>query len=234
MATNAISLNGTSQYARVDNYLDIDNLVDGTGTMELWFNQDASSPSYSTFVFSNAFLLWLETEAAVGSTGVNFGYQYSTTSASGYKDTGLWTNGNWVHIAGVFSNGQQTKVYINGSEISYTSQNTPSGTPTSYDGKYIQIGLGDSFLLGKVGGFFRLWKDVRTGTEINDNKSLNLKAASEDNLIINIKFLEGSGTYSSNEASAGNDLDFYNTPSWTDGPTITEKSYPSVISWITA
>jgi len=233
MATNAVYFDGSGDYGLINNFAGIDALTDGTYTCEMWMKQDTSgSPTYATFfTFGNAtWMTYLVTENATSSTGVNFGYKYTSTNADGYKDTGIFTNNVWTHISVVFTNAAATKVYINGTEISYTLQRTPSGTVHTFDGANFclarTLGSTSNDFKGYIGGFVRVWKDVRTVTELNNNKGVHITGDSD--LIINLMFGEGSGTTLDNEATASADLTLTGTSTWGTGPDISGGASTSV------
>jgi len=230
MATNAVDLDGTSQYGTVANYAALNGLG-GTVTVEGWFEMDTSVGTYP-----HAFMLMESTnwvfyfEGENSNTGCNFGWNYSGTNADGYKDTGIFVNGTFVHMAVVWSNGAAGKVYKNGTEISYTLQNTPSGTAVdSASPDAFWLGAWDSGFGGNKwkGGVActRIWNVARSQTEISDNKDYYLDPAEETGLIANFNFDEGSGTTVGNDAASSNDMSLVATPSWMTGPTLTAKSY---------
>lgn len=236
MATNAISLNGSTQYGEVSPNSLIDTMIAGTGTAEGWFwNDTTSTEDYmQAFCLANSdasvWAMRLENDQPGGSTGVNFAWDYSTTNANGYTASGVFEASTWVHIAIVCQNGSVTKVYKNGTEISYSLQNTPSGTPTSAASLYCLLGwdrdISSSYWKGYIGGFFRLWGRVRTNEAIRREMYNNLRSAFEDRLLVNLQFKEGSGTTVANESYSDYPMNLINSPSWTSGPDIVDKQYP--------
>ena len=226
---NAIKFDGSSEYAKIDNFAAVDALTDGVGTVEFWVKNTATSVAYSRLTNTENAMSF-STENGTGNEGFNFEYDYSTTAADGYESSSRLPAGVWTHIALVFTLNNPTKVYINGTENSgYDLQNTPSGTPISWDGESFWLGTDSVFgnyFDGSIGGFYRVWKDVRTAGEISANYQTHIVGDSD--LIVNCMFLEGSGTTIDNEATANEDMDLYNTPTWVAGPTITSATPPLI------
>jgi hypothetical protein len=239
--TNAIILDGSTQYGVSNNYAAINALTAGTMTWEAWFNQSASGTPYMGAMnlydgVSNG-VADMETENGTPSTGCNFAWNYSTTSADGYKSSGVFDTATWVHIAVAYTLNDVTHVYKNGTEISYTLQETPAGTPNSPSGMNLYLGAGfldSSSWLGNIGGFFRVWNYTRTQIQINANQALTLKSAQETGLIANFNFTEGSGTTIANEYSSGQIMNLIGSPAWTTGPTTTPQSYGGNIDFSVA
>ena len=231
--TNAITLDGSTQYGSIPNWSDIDNL-DSEGTVEGWFWNDPASTAYSAAFGlgdgSDSYI-GMTTENGVGNTGTNFHSVYSFTNADGYAASGVFTQSTWVHVAMTFRKGRACKIIVNGAEISYNLQNTPVGTPGNLASALFYLGKsqtsgGDPNWKGKVGGFVRVWKKALSITTIAAN--MNTHVLSNPLLIVNLMFQEGSGTTIDNEASAGNDMSLTGSPSWTTGPTIEMPGTPVI------
>jgi hypothetical protein len=137
-----------------------------------------------------------------------------------------------VHVAMVGTQDNVTRIYVNGTEVSsYDLQNTPTGIIKDSTGFNFYVGRNPfqeqwshPTWKGKIGGFIRVWERSLSGAEIDANKNLNLTAAKESNLLINVKFTEGAGTTVSNEATSTHNASLTGSPSWVAGPTITEKT----------
>jgi hypothetical protein len=232
MATNAVALNGSSQYAKILNWAGLDAL--DTFTFEGWFYQDASGGTTyagaSEMGDGTNFYYHLRTENATPSTGCNFSVDYTGTNADGYIGSGIFDTNTWVHVAIVGSENAKTKIYKNGVEASYNLQQTPSGTMGDSTGMDVYVGCRDSVEKFFKGAFacFRLWNVARTATELADNKSLYLDPAYESGLLINCNVDEGSGTTLDNDVTGGNDASLFGSPSWTTGPTLTAKNYANI------
>lgn len=234
MATNAVDLDGSTQYGTVDYYSALGGL-DGTATVEGWFEMDTSvGSSPQAFMLTDGGNWVAYTQGEATNTGINFGWQYSGTNADGYNSSGIFVNGTWVHIAAVYTKDAKTKIYKNGTEISYTLQNTPTGTVVdSASPDKVWHGAWDSSFGGnkwKGGvGCFRIWNTARSQTEISDNKDYYLDPSQETGLILNCNYDEGSGTTVSNDAPSSNDMSLTGSPSWITGPTLSTKSYGAAL-----
>lgn len=227
MATNAIQLNGTTQYGKIDNFSAIDALTDGTLTVEMWVKVDSGSVAYDAifdfYETGGSGGAYVSTENASPSSGVNFGVGYSGDDADGYIANGVFEIDDWVHFAVVYENSQPTRIYRNGDELGYNLQNTPTGTAESWNGLAFWFGRwfdGSDYLTGGYGGFIRIWNTVRTSEQLKQYYRRNILAANHTGLIVNCRFLEGSGAVVDNEATAGEDLDLYNSPTWITGPDV--------------
>jgi len=231
LANNAIQL-GSGKYGKVSTYSALDGLT--SYTVEGWFYLDSGATGrQATYMMGNGtgtdYRSYIEQGETGGITGVNFGHRYSSTSADGNKLTGLFDTNTWTHIAMVAVQTARTKIYKNGTEITYNIQNTPSGTYSNtnscdvYHGAWL-AGFSKGNFPGRV-GCFRMWNVARSGTELADNKDYYLDPTEEIGLILNVNYDEETGTSSDNDVSGGNDMVFTGSPSWVGGPTLTAKSY---------
>lgn len=235
MASNAVRF-ASGKYGKVLNYSALDGLT--SYTVEGWFRlNSAASGRKAGFMFGAGsgtdYRSYLEMGEAASNTGINFGHKYSTTSADGYKDSGVLVNDTWVHVAAVFVQTQVTKIYKDATEITYTLQNTPSGTYSdtnsvdAYLGAWL-AGFSKAEFDGDV-GCFRIWNVARTQTQLSDNKDYYLDPTQETGLILNCNFDEESGTTVDNDVASSNDMLLTGSPSWVTGPTLTAKSYGSTV-----
>jgi hypothetical protein len=232
---SAIQLNGSSQYAYVPNWSDIDAMTDGTCTIETWFWNDPANVAYAPgHGFGNATVncSYISTENGTGSEGVNFGWAYSGTNADGYKASGVFTQSTWVQVTEVFTLNGPTRIYVNGSEITgYGLQNTPSGTPDPVDGYNFYLGRDGSSSAdrwkGRIGGFLRVWNTSRTQAEINANKNYMLDGSKESNLLINVNFAFG---LTNDAVSGSHNLVTSGSPTWVAGPTGLVFAYKQGVS----
>lgn len=227
MANNAIQLNGSTQYGKILNYAALDGLTDFT--IESWYEQAAGGQPYSVAVNISDFAAY-STENGTPSDGVNFGVLYSgSPEADGFTSGGVFTVATKVHIAMVHNaTEKRTRIYKNGVEIGYNLNQIGSGTILSPSGEDVFLGVNSAlagFFTGNIGGFLRIWNTRRTPTQLLANKDYNLDSAKETGLIVNCKFLEGTGATIDNEVAGSNDLILSGSPSWVTGPTITQKYY---------
>jgi len=200
MATNnCLSFNGTNAYVdcgNVSKYQIASNI-----TVEAWvklnstvaiqtvvsrYRHDASSGGY---------------ELRVNDGGLNLTPgKVSFIMGRGWNDwwcvvsTATLSTGVWYHIAATFD-GQYMKMYINGS-LDNTVDLGTTKTATEPTGYGLNIGQSVAGVSTYFNGYIdevRLWNAVRTVTQINDNKSVEL-AGNEANLVLYYKMNEGSGT----------------------------------------
>jgi hypothetical protein len=231
---NAISMDGSTQYGTLSNFAGIANLT-GTETIEGWFYNDSTSGAYAyaAAIYDATYKhAQIQTENGTGNTGTNFGVDYASVSADGYNNSStIFAQNTWVHIALVGTLNDYSKLYLNGTEISYTARNTPSGALASpydhnfYIGAKPSYDTGASNWKGRAGGFVRVWNRALSGAEINSNKNKQLTAANEQGLIINLKFTEGSGTSIANEANGSYNMSLTGAPPWTPGPPTSAATY---------
>ena len=116
----------------------------------------------------------------------------STTSVS--------TDGTWQHWAVTYdASANARKIYLNGTlDKSGSSGGNFVGSGNFYIGKFLANYMTDAVLTD-----FRVWDDVRTQTEIEDNMRTRL-TGSEANLIAYWKLNEGTGT-TANDSAGSND-----------------------------
>ena len=230
MANNAVAVS-SNEYGKILTYSALDSLTDITA--EGWFYAGSSSPyatAFSIATGSATAYLKLSTENGSPSSGVNFGLYYSGTNADGYKSSGVFDASTWVHVAIVGQENQVTKILKNGTEISsYDLQQTPSGSLTY--GTAADMWVGDRYDLARpfIGAFacFRVWNYARSEAETAADLDYYLDPSKESGLVVNCNVNEGSGTVAANDVASSNDCYLYNSPSWTTGPTLSAKSYPT-------
>jgi hypothetical protein len=159
--------------------------ITGALTVEGWVKFDTlpSSGNHSTLV--SKFLDTGDQRSYTTSLKNNSGtYQlraaYSTdgTSQAANEAVVSWTpsTGTWYHVAFVFDvSNSQVLFYVDGTQQGST-QTGPTGTSIYNSTADLRIGAdnsGDQRLDGKIDDV-RIWNTVRTGTEISNNKSVEL------------------------------------------------------------
>ena len=171
------------------------------GTIEFWFNLDNTSTSqafwdcndnewYVSYVANNA--LWCKISNAV--------LQYPSVSA-----------GKWYHAAVTWQRSGASVnyyLYINGSLIDFTMYGDTWFSPNStiYIGSMISS---IHYLNGRMEEF-RIWNDVRTITEIQDNM-FKILSGTEPNLLAYYKFDDMNGTALYDESENSNNGSLINT-----------------------
>lgn len=197
--------------------------ITGDMTLEMWVKLE-SAPSNSTYCLARKYAeggnnrsYMFRYQDTGGTKRFEFRQSTSGTGASTSVITYNYTlsTATWTHLAFAYdASAGEIEVFING-----VSNGTATGVRTSvYDGTApFEIGGnssdGDYFdgLIKDV----RVWNDIRTGTEINDNKSNCDLSVSEAGLVSWWKF-ENDGT---DATSNGNDLTNNNSATFsTDVP----------------
>lgn len=235
MATNAVILDGSTQYGSVANYAALNALTNAS--LECWVNRNDVSSNYAvigSLSKSDGTAHFLEGQRdGSGAAGIYGEFDFATTNAATYKSSGGPANTTWTHVCWTFSVADnKTRIFINGTELtSYNLQQVGVGAQVNSTNfllymAYDPADSGSGKFKGSIGGFIRLWNRILSQTEINANQSLGMISARETGLIANFKFSEGSGTSVANEVSGGNALALQAAPSWGTGPTITAKTYP--------
>lgn len=232
MATNAVAFNGSSQYGKISNISAFDALTNFT--VECWVKNTSSSPAYAPYMTLGANgsgeFFYLSTENGTGHEGFNFSTDYATTNADGYESSARFLQNTWKHAALVHNATlKKSFVLIDGVENhAYDLQQTGVGAlgdPSGFDLFIATWPPIDVLFDGAIGGFLRLWNRALSASEIYYNRNLILTPANESGLVVNCNFAEGSGSTIDNDATAGADIALVGSPSWTTGPTTSNKSY---------
>jgi len=175
----ALDFDGINDYVDLGSPSALVNLGQGSYTIEAWIKTSDSNTrqcivgnwdwSYSAYVlelYSSG-----QPRMYVYNTGYNASTDYDV-------DDGLWH-----HIVGVRDFGNDIKIYLDGEEIySYGSDN--EGSFTVPGNTMIARNPESDWALHFDGNIdeVRIWNDVRTQTEIQDNM-YNELAGNEDNLV---------------------------------------------------
>lgn len=217
---SAMVFDGTNDYVKVS-HSDSQNLT--SWTMEAWFQttdhastnftgsgrilfkaQGSGGNGYSLFVHSN--------KAAMFTNGLN------TPTVTG---TSTVNDGQWHHMAGTYDGATRTlKIYVDG--VLEATTVATSGTPV-IDPNDLLIGAGDDTSGPGISQFFdgmiddvRLWSDVRTAEEIQDNMSTPIEPSNETNLAGYWRLDEKSGTAVEDISGNNNNGVVKNGPVFTD------------------
>ena len=94
---------------------------------------------------------------------------------SDYIPEGNVEDGTWHHLAGTYD-GSNVRIYLDGSEFgtgNAQTGNLNTSNPSPLGIAHRAEGAGDAFFSGQIDDV-RVWNDVRTQTEIDDNKSVEL------------------------------------------------------------
>lgn len=157
----------------------IQDIWDGGGTVEVWIYPHGDGPNnFGRILSKTQWELFIQNELN-GKVHIQFRHLFS-------GDNGIWTTlgrqitvGEWTHIAVTYDADDTTNdptIYINGSSVSIDEANAPSGTRTTDSGSDLLIG-NRAALDRAFDGFLdeaRLWNDIRTTSEIQDNDEADL------------------------------------------------------------
>ena len=186
----AIDLDGTDDYVSAGSGATLDDIWDGGGTVSFWFNMDALPGDAGSY--------GLVSQRNVGAT-TGWHIQLSDVSGAGSRDNvlnlrcsfsttaGIWESADeffttgyatvWTHIAITYNADADTNdpvFYVNGTSISVTEFQTPSGTRSSGAADDLRIGM----RLGGFGGFLDgRMDDVRLFTRLLTAEEVAILAA---------------------------------------------------------
>jgi hypothetical protein len=182
-------------------------------TIEMWVKPDVNSSFYEQHLVSNEWFLVHGYCVFMLEGRIYFRTNQSGVNQLTYSVVDAVTPNVWQHIA-VTRSGSNATIYVDGVDV------------TSVHGTHVDpITSSDNFSLSRYGDVnaynylgemdeVRIWNDVRTQTEIQDNMNVEL-IGSETNLVGYWPLDEMSGSTTSDLSSSGNDLTIYNA-SWTE------------------
>ena len=169
--------------------------ISGDMTIEAWIKPESLGASYQEIVAKSengamSFRFQIDTGAAPCTMTFLASDDGSVTAGhfvASTTDAGQINTGSWVHVAVTFAIATEAIIfYVNGSAVADT--NTGSIGASIFDGTQRPAigcqyagGTPERFFDGKVTDV-RIWNDVRTPTEINDNKAV-LLTGDEANLV---------------------------------------------------
>ena len=121
------------------------------------------------------------------------------TQTAHYRFETAFSLKSWTHVALTYDNSSKTVVgYLDGQSISVTSQNGASSGTMILPTSNVMMGYGPgnygdySLFTGALDNF-RIWNDVRTSSEIDTNKDIELTNVDDVNLIRYYDFNQGVG-----------------------------------------
>lgn len=163
-----LKLDGVDDYAVTDNPSAI-NLADKSFSWELWARRD--SLEHNTLLFQGeeighkGLIIWFYNDETI-----HFSFWGDTIS---YSQTGDWS-GTWTHWAGTYdASTKERKLYLNGNLV---ATNTASANYTGSGNFYIGQDNDSRYFRGGIDEV-RIWGDVRTEQEIQDNYNKRLNGS---------------------------------------------------------
>lgn len=201
---------GGAGYVDLGSGSSLDNLQ--TWTYESWVNiRGINTDDGSTFVAK-----------ATPTTGEKyFGLHYDNTSRlrcmferSGGGSSTFLSNeqlayNKWYHVACAcdYSQSQDCRMYINGTETTYSSSSSFTSAPSNDAAANMYVGArnaGES----AMGGFMdevRVWNTARTAEQIRADMSRSVSPSANSNLVAYLPLNEGTGSSAFDETSNNND-----------------------------
>ncbi len=224
MANKALDFNGTSGLVTVTDAASIQNIFDGGGTVEFWIKVRSDGEADTGRIFSKGMpVLWVASESD-SKVKLAFFYNFS-------GNDGFWTTTSTeidlntpTHGVITYDNSLTTNdpiLYINGSVVALTEDNTPTGTRTSDVGVDLIIGnlQVDTNTFDGIIGEMRFYTRIMGQTEVTANYNggaFRDWPSNLNNLVGWWKFNEGSGSIIRDETNRGN-TGVIAGVSWADG-----------------
>ena len=179
-----LDLDGTNDYVSLPNSI---NMGTSDFTLSIWLKTDDVSSRQHVFQQTGSNDNRVIAINSGGSLTSRLG-----GSGSDHVSGATLSTGSWYHIALVHDNSANTlKWYVNGTEQNTnTSVNVPSNTGTFYLGT--NSNANDKYFNGQIDEV-RIWNDIRTASEIADNKDDEL-VGNESGLVAYYKMSDGTGT----------------------------------------
>ena len=198
----ALDLDGTDDYVLTTDNSNLVDLATSGFTLEAWINA-SSTGLVSILRKTGDFDLYISSNVLYAEVWDDGSTNRRIVTGPAFSSTGTWN-----HLAFTW-NGTAGTFYINGAATAGSNSGLSSIAGVS------DLGIGGSSLFGQ---YFsgqidevRIWDDVRTGVEINDNQFSSL-SGNEGNLVAYYRFDEITGTDLPDLSGNGND------GTWT-GPT---------------
>ena len=224
---NALSFDGVDDYvdAGSDSSLNITNAI----TIEAWVKPVNLTGSHH-FIFKS-----LNYQVRTQDNKLRFVYQSTDNVWHGYEtDADVFALNVWHHIVitHIYENGNSTKLYINGENVSGTWYAGNGNTPTKTSGNSLLVGKGGADFFNGAIDEVRVYNYARTAEEIMQDYNAGVathlgpsgKTCSEDpagcmsyGLVGQWDMDEGSGSILNDKSGNNNHGTLTNGPKWTKG-----------------
>jgi hypothetical protein len=205
--TNALHFDGVDDVVSTASNISALNIT-GNITIEAWIKISSNTSQYARIIGRGdatyrTYGLWIGNPA--NQNRILWQIYGDGTPLNLMSATTLSLN-TWYHIAVIRSTGGDAKMYINGVLDNSSTGNTVTPHSTTFPTK---IGYGDAnvYFPGTIDDV-RIWNVVRTATEINDNKNVQISTAT--GLVASYHFNQGtasgsnSGVTTLSDASGNN------------------------------
>jgi hypothetical protein len=205
--TNALHFDGVDDVVSTASNISALNIT-GNITIEAWIKISSNTSQYARIIGRGdatyrTYGLWIGNPAT--QNRILWQIYGDGTPLNLMSATTLSLN-TWYHIAVIRSTGGDAKIYINGVLDNSSTGNTVTPHSTTFPTK---MGYGDAnvYFPGTIDDV-RIWNVVRTATEINDNKNVQISTAT--GLVASYHFNQGnaggsnSGVTTLTDASGNN------------------------------
>jgi len=201
---HAVDFDGSDDYIAVADNALLD--ITGALTLETWMNPDILPPSANEGLIAKyasggnfSYSLELNTSGNIVFNISNDGTNSITLTSSSTLNVDEWTS-----VAATYDPGNSMSIYINGVLDATSTSAIPAsifnGTADLWLGATTLINA-DSILDGALDEV-RIWNDVRSATEIQNNLYRSLDVSNESNLVAYYKFDDGLASGSNTSADS--------------------------------
>ncbi|HCX21565.1 MAG: hypothetical protein CMB80_21685 [Flammeovirgaceae bacterium] len=211
--------NYSLEFDGIDDKISVSTLgTSSSFTAEMWVYKPEDKSGFVTLLDFNDDKPWIGVNSNIFAVWSSFTYSSSST----HKTSG------WTHFAATYD-GTTLTLYEDGIEVYQDNVSVTTGNT----GMTIGFSTGDLYFKGRIDEL-RIWDDVRTESEIQDNLFVTL-TGSESNLVAYYDFNEGTGTTLTDATSNNHDgtitnfassawvhgapvdLNIWNGSTWSDG-----------------
>jgi hypothetical protein len=207
----------------------------GDFTIECWYKPESFTANHAFFSTIdnspfNGYRFYRETSV---------GLAVQVAKASSFDSFNTWgetlNNGTWYHLAIAYdASAESCELFIDGVSQGTKTGGSNTGAGTSDQGAIIGAAAPPSATAWNLDGLlddFRVWNDIRTGTEIDDNKCAEL-VGTEANLVGYWRFNNNSVDQSGNgNALTNNASATFSTTIFTEAGVCAAVATENALSW---